>query len=80
MDQLKKTSTFLPRPFTVVLGGDTLTDNEDTKQTFTSVSFFPHPKYDGHANDIMLLKVSDQIAEKKVLCCHPDSTFYRDPI
>lgn len=50
----------IPVPFTVVLGGDTLTDNEDTKQTFTSVSFFPHPKYDGHANDIMLLKLNSK--------------------
>lgn len=45
-------------PFTVVLGGDSLTANEPTKQTFTSVRSFPHPNYDGHANDIMLLKLN----------------------
>lgn len=48
----------IPVPFTVVLGIDSLTDNETTKQTFTSVRSFPHPNYDGHANDIMLLKLN----------------------
>lgn len=48
----------IPVPFTVVLGGDSLTANESTKQTFTSVRSIPHPDYDGHANDIMLLKLN----------------------
>uniref|UniRef100_A0A8C6SYL3 trypsin n=1 Tax=Neogobius melanostomus TaxID=47308 RepID=A0A8C6SYL3_9GOBI len=48
---------YLNEPFTVVLGGDSLTASEPTKQTFTTVRSIPHPNYDGHANDIMLLKV-----------------------
>uniref|UniRef100_A0A8C6T408 Peptidase S1 domain-containing protein n=1 Tax=Neogobius melanostomus TaxID=47308 RepID=A0A8C6T408_9GOBI len=49
-----------PVPFTVVLGGDSLTASEPTKQTFTTVRSIPHPNYDGHANDIMLLKLSSK--------------------
>uniref|UniRef100_A0A669D2U4 trypsin n=1 Tax=Oreochromis niloticus TaxID=8128 RepID=A0A669D2U4_ORENI len=42
---------------TVVLGVDSLTGTEPTKQQFLVVKSFPHPGYDGHKNDIMLLKV-----------------------
>uniref|UniRef100_A0A3P9BIQ2 trypsin n=1 Tax=Maylandia zebra TaxID=106582 RepID=A0A3P9BIQ2_9CICH len=42
---------------TVVLGVDSLTGTEPTKQQFLVVKSFPHPDYDGHKNDIMLLKV-----------------------
>ncbi|XP_072294870.1 serine protease 57-like [Eucyclogobius newberryi] len=45
-------------PFTVVLGGDLLAAKEPTKQTFTTVRSIPHPNYDGHANDIMLLRLN----------------------
>uniref|UniRef100_A0A8C6T0Q4 Peptidase S1 domain-containing protein n=1 Tax=Neogobius melanostomus TaxID=47308 RepID=A0A8C6T0Q4_9GOBI len=44
----------------IVLGGDSLTASEPTKQTFTTVRSIPHPNYDGHANDIMLLKLSSK--------------------
>nr|CCQ71729.1 serine protease 1 [Channa striata] len=47
-----------PTPYIVVLGADSLTSNEPTKQQFTAVRSIPHPKYDGHANDIMLLKLN----------------------
>ncbi|XP_054459447.1 mast cell protease 1A-like [Anoplopoma fimbria] len=47
----------IPRPYTVVLGVGSLTANETTKQEFSAVRSFPHPNYDGHANDIMLLKL-----------------------
>ncbi|XP_029988435.1 mast cell protease 3-like [Sphaeramia orbicularis] len=50
----------LPVPFTVVLGADSLTANETAKQTLNSVRFIPHPDYDGHQNDIMLLKLNRQ--------------------
>lgn len=40
-----------------MLGSDFLSGNESTKQEFTAVRSFPHPDYDGHANDVMLLKV-----------------------
>uniref|UniRef100_A0A8C6TQP0 Peptidase S1 domain-containing protein n=1 Tax=Neogobius melanostomus TaxID=47308 RepID=A0A8C6TQP0_9GOBI len=49
-----------PVPFTVVLGGDSLTASEPTKQTFTTVRSIQHPNYDDHANDIMLLKLSSK--------------------
>lgn len=45
------------RPYTVVLGADTLSGNESTRQQFTVARAIPHPDYDGHVNDIMLLKV-----------------------
>lgn len=48
----------ISRPYTVVLGVDTLSGNEDTKQEFTSVRYILHPNYDGQENDIMLLQVS----------------------
>ncbi|XP_026201492.1 granzyme-like protein 1 [Anabas testudineus] len=48
----------IPVPYRVVLGADSLSGNEPTKQEFTSVKSFPHPNYDGHANDIMLLKLN----------------------
>lgn len=48
----------IPRQYTVVLGSDSLSGNESTKQEFTAVRSFRHPDYDGHANDIMLLKLS----------------------
>lgn len=28
-----------------------------TRQEFRSIQYFPHPDYDGHLNDIMLIKV-----------------------
>ncbi|KAF3834964.1 hypothetical protein F7725_027522 [Dissostichus mawsoni] len=46
----------IPIPYTVVLGANSLTANEPTKQEFTVVRSIPHPNYDGHGNDIMLLK------------------------
>lgn len=45
-------------PSTVILGADSLSGNESTKQEFTAVQSFPHPDYDGHDNDIMLLKLN----------------------
>ncbi|XP_068447208.1 transmembrane protease serine 9 [Clinocottus analis] len=45
------------RSYTVVLGADSLTANEPAKQEFSAIRSFPHPNYDGHANDIMLLKL-----------------------
>ncbi|XP_074524020.1 uncharacterized protein LOC141788831 [Halichoeres trimaculatus] len=48
----------LNRPVTVVVGIDTLSGNESTKQEFRVVRSIPHPNYDGHENDIMLLKLS----------------------
>ncbi|KAK2907716.1 hypothetical protein Q8A73_008789 [Channa argus] len=45
-------------PYKVVLGADSLSSNEPTKQEFTAIRSIPHPKYDGHANDIMLLKLN----------------------
>lgn len=45
------------RPYTVVLGADTLSGNEPTRQQFMVARAIPHPNYDGHENDIMLLKV-----------------------
>lgn len=47
----------ISRPYTVILGSDSLSGDEPTKQEFRSVRFFPHPDYDGHMNDIMLIKV-----------------------
>ncbi|XP_054459448.1 serine protease 57-like [Anoplopoma fimbria] len=47
----------IPVPYTVVLGVGSLTANEPTKQEFSAVRSFRHPNYDGHANDIMLLKL-----------------------
>lgn len=55
-------SIVISRPYTVVLGADSLTANEPTKQEFSAIRSIPHPNYDGHANDIMLLKV-------RVDCC-----------
>ncbi|XP_034036733.1 serine protease 57-like [Thalassophryne amazonica] len=46
----------LPR-VTVVVGIDSLSANEPTKQEFRSTRFIPHPDYDGHANDIMLIQL-----------------------
>ncbi|KAF0042285.1 hypothetical protein F2P81_005817 [Scophthalmus maximus] len=43
--------------YSVVLGADSLSGNEPTKQEFRSVKSIPHPSYDGHSNDIMLLKL-----------------------
>ncbi|XP_071343592.1 serine protease 57-like [Trachinotus anak] len=48
----------IPRAYKVVLGGDTLTRNEPTKQELTVARSIPHPNYDGHENDIMLLKLN----------------------
>ncbi|XP_045904705.1 mast cell protease 1A-like isoform X1 [Micropterus dolomieu] len=52
-------------PYTVVLGADSLSGNEPTKQVFSVARSIPHPNYDGHANDIMLLKLdrSAQLTE-----------------
>ncbi|XP_051231526.1 mast cell protease 1A [Dicentrarchus labrax] len=50
----------IPTPYTVVLGADSLSGNESTKQELTTVRSIPHPSYDGHANDIMLLKLNQR--------------------
>lgn len=47
----------IPMSYSVVLGADSLSGNEPTKQEFRSVKSIPHPSYDGHSNDIMLLKL-----------------------
>lgn len=49
----------LSRQYTVVLGADSLTANEATKQEFRAVRSIPHPDYTANENenDIMLLKV-----------------------
>ncbi|XP_028300347.1 serine protease 57-like [Gouania willdenowi] len=47
----------IPVPYTVVLGVDSLTSNESTKQEFRAMMSIPHPDFDGHRNDIMLLKL-----------------------
>nr|XP_057929748.1 serine protease 57-like [Doryrhamphus excisus] len=56
----------LRRAYTVVLGVDSLQADEPTKQVFTAARDIPHPDYDGHANDIMLLKLnaSAQLTEE----------------
>ncbi|XP_034387315.1 serine protease 57-like [Cyclopterus lumpus] len=48
----------IPRSYTVVLGAGSLTANEPTKQEFSAVQSFPHPNYNGHANDIMLIRLN----------------------
>ncbi|XP_059198013.1 serine protease 57-like [Centropristis striata] len=49
----------MARPYTVVLGAHALAANDEpTRQVFSSVRSIPHPDYDGHANDIMLLKLN----------------------
>nr|XP_020487722.1 serine protease 53-like [Labrus bergylta] len=50
------------RPFTVVVGVDSLSRAESTKQEFRVARSFPHPNYDGHENDIMLLKLGGSAA------------------
>lgn len=52
------------RPYAVVLGSDSLSGDESTKQEFRSIQSFPHPDYDGHMNDIMLLKVLNYFNNK----------------
>lgn len=54
----------ISRPYTVVLGSDSLSGNEPTKQEFRSIRSFPHPDYDGHMNDIMLIKVLNSFNKK----------------
>nr|XP_040039381.1 serine protease 57-like isoform X1 [Gasterosteus aculeatus aculeatus] len=48
--------------YTVVLGADSLTANEATKQEFRAVRSIPHPDYTANENenDIMLLKLSSR--------------------
>ncbi|XP_008298870.1 serine protease 57 [Stegastes partitus] len=48
----------VPIPYTVVLGVNSLIGNESTKQEFTSARVIPHPQYDGHRNDIMLIQLN----------------------
>ncbi|XP_070764830.1 mast cell protease 1A-like isoform X2 [Enoplosus armatus] len=48
----------IPVPYTVVLGADNLPSNEPTRQEIRTVRSIPHPRYDGQANDIMLLQLS----------------------
>ncbi|XP_019936070.1 serine protease 57 [Paralichthys olivaceus] len=48
----------IPVPYTVVLGVDSLSGTETTKQEFRTVRSIPHPDYDRHSNDIMLLKLN----------------------
>lgn len=50
----------IPIPYTVILGAHSLSGNESTRQQFSAIRSIPHPDYDGHANDIMLLKLSDR--------------------
>lgn len=52
------------RPLAVVLGSDSLSGDEPTKQQFQSIRSFPHPDYDGHMNDIMLIKVFNSFNNK----------------
>uniref|UniRef100_A0A667WXW1 Peptidase S1 domain-containing protein n=1 Tax=Myripristis murdjan TaxID=586833 RepID=A0A667WXW1_9TELE len=47
----------LRRAFKVVLGAVSLSAQEAGKQEFNVTRSIPHPDYDGHENDIMLLKV-----------------------
>ncbi|KAM9848614.1 mast cell protease 3-like [Aulostomus maculatus] len=47
----------LPGTYTVVLGVDSLASNESTRQELKVVRAIPHPDYDDHASDIMLLKL-----------------------
>ncbi|XP_054644975.1 serine protease 57-like [Dunckerocampus dactyliophorus] len=56
----------LRQAYTVVLGVDSLTGDEPTQQVFTAARNIPHPNYDGHGNDIMLLKLnaSAQLTEE----------------
>ncbi|XP_018522829.1 mast cell protease 1A [Lates calcarifer] len=51
----------VPLQYTVVVGVNSLSGNEATKQELTAVRSFPHPNYDGHANDIMLLKLNSKV-------------------
>lgn len=48
----------LNQPITAVLGLDSLSSNESTKQEFGVLRSIPHPNYDGHENDIMLLQLN----------------------
>ncbi|KAG7239016.1 hypothetical protein INR49_030281 [Caranx melampygus] len=48
----------IPIPYKVVVGVDSLSSKEATKQEFTVARSIPHPDYDGHRNDIMLLKLN----------------------
>ncbi|XP_060934655.1 serine protease 57-like [Limanda limanda] len=48
----------IPGSYTVVLGVNSLSANESTKQEFKTVRSIPHPGYDNHSNDIMLLKLN----------------------
>lgn len=51
-------NSVISRPYTVVLGADTLEANEPAKQRLPVLRSFLHPDYTDLANDIMLLKVS----------------------
>lgn len=55
----RRPCALLSRQYTVVLGADSLTANEATKQEFRAVRSIPHPDYTANENenDIMLLKV-----------------------
>ncbi|XP_061680029.1 mast cell protease 1A-like [Syngnathoides biaculeatus] len=46
------------RALTVVLGVNSLTGDESTKQVFTATREIPHPGYTNFENDIMLLKLN----------------------
>ncbi|KAM4628646.1 mast cell protease 1A-like [Polymixia lowei] len=46
------------RPFRVVLGAHSLSAVEAAKQEFDVINSTSHPKYDGHENDVMLLKLN----------------------
>lgn len=45
------------RPYAVVLGADSIKEQEPAMQEFGVLQSFPHPDYDDLTNDIMLLKV-----------------------
>lgn len=50
----------IPIQYNVVLGVDSLTANESTRQELQAIRSIPHPNYDGHRNDIMLLQLNSR--------------------
>lgn len=59
---IKRNIIVISRPITVVLGVDSMSDNEPTKQEFRVLRSIPHPNNDELSNDIMLLKVRASIS------------------
>ncbi|XP_035030165.2 granzyme B [Hippoglossus stenolepis] len=58
-DDFVLTSAHCKRPETmvVVLGAHNISKKEKTQQHLEVADYFPHPKYNGHVYDIMLLKL-----------------------